>query len=146
MLRKAIHLIALTALALQMGMLLCVSPLHAATEPQPNAPANGDLNSSEFMFNLGGINSNISNKSSWVSKGINYFAERIITIIAATAGSFAVLMMSIGGLLMITSAGDQGQFDKGKGYFKAAAIGLVAVLGAYLAVVAVQLLIKSIYG
>lgn len=140
MLRKIIHSIVLIALALQMGTLLCVGNLQAA-----DPPPEGSINSPEFMFNLGGI-TKTENKSNWVSKGVNYFAERIISILAATAGSFAVLMMSIGGLLMITSAGDQTQYDKGLGYLKSAAIGLVAVLGSYLLVVTVQLLIKGIYG
>jgi len=140
MFRKIIHSIVLVALSLQVGTVLCVGNLQAA-----DPPPEGAVNSPEMGFSLTGI-TKTENKGDWVRKGVNYFAERIISILAATAGSFAVLMMSVGGLFMITSAGDQTQYDKGLGYLKSAAIGLVAVLGSYLLVITVQTLIKGIYG
>ena len=140
MLKKIIHSIVLISLALQLGTFLCVGSLKAA-----DPPPEGSLNSSDMSFSLSGITST-ENKSDWIRKGINYFAERIVSILAATAGSFAVLMMAYGGLLMITSAGVDAQITKGKGYLTSAAIGLVFVLGAYLLVITVQLLINGIYG
>ena len=72
--------------------------------------------------------------------------NRIITILAATAGSVAVLMMSIGGFLILSSAGDQNRLDTGKSMILKSAVGLLFVFGAYILVTAVQLLIKGIYG
>jgi len=105
----------------------------------------GDLKSTEFMFDLGVITHKEIPQANWVEKGINYFAGRIIGLGAGLAGSIAVLMMGIGGLLMITSAGDQGKYDKGKSMMKFAALGLVFVFGAYILVTTIQVLIKSIY-
>jgi hypothetical protein len=137
MFRKIFHSIVLGVLALQMGTILCVGTLHAADANPIDSP--------EMTFSLKDI-TKTDQKDQWINKGLNYFAERVISIIAGTAGSFAVLMMTYGGFLMIVSAGDDSQITKGKGYIKAAAIGLVAVLGSYLLVVTVQLLINSIYG
>ncbi|MBN2096134.1 hypothetical protein JW752_01910, partial [Candidatus Peregrinibacteria bacterium] len=81
----------------------------------------------------------------WIERGINYLFERGITIMAATAASAAVLMMSMGGFMMLASAGRQDMYDKGKSYIFKAIIGLAFVLGAYVLVTTVQLIIKSIY-
>ena len=104
------------------------------------------FNSTNFTFDLGAITNTNIKKKNWVEQGVNYFFERIIAIMAAVAGSVAVLMMSIGGFRMIASAGDETAYKNGRSMIVRSAIGLVFVLGAYLLVVTVQLLIKSIYG
>ncbi|MBI5421608.1 hypothetical protein HZA44_00535 [Candidatus Peregrinibacteria bacterium] len=144
MFKKIAHCLALAALALQLGLFCSVGPIHAADAA---TPPEGNLKSTEFMFDLGGITNpaiKTGSQASWIKKGVNYFLERGITILATLAGSVAVLMMVWGGFQMITSAGEDG-YKHGVETIQRAAIGLVFVLGAYLMVVTVQLLIKSIY-
>ncbi|MBU0728091.1 hypothetical protein KKA95_05385 [Patescibacteria group bacterium] len=108
----------------------------------------GDIDSSTFMFDLSSITHEDitgSSKQSWIRQGINYIFERIIGLMAAVIGGLAVLVMSYGGLLILTSAGGENQYQKGVNYVKYSLIGLAFVLGAYLLVTAVQILIKSIY-
>ena len=142
MLRKILYLIVLTALTLEFGFFISTDNLYAqASTPTPN-----EIQSTDFTFPLDPlINPNIK-KSNWIEKGINYFFERGITILATVAGSVAVLMMSIGGFRMITAAGNETAYKNGKSMILRSGIGLVFVLGAYLLVVTVQLLIKGIYG
>lgn len=127
-----------------------------ASEPHALAQT-GDIGSEHFKFRLGGspgaddpqqtgiIHKEIS-QVDWREQGINYILSRIITIMAATAGSVAVLMMMIGGVLILISAGDQTRYDQGKSMILRAAIGLLFVFGAYVLVTAIQLIIKGIYG
>lgn len=113
----------------------------------------GDLESPDFMFSLsgsgGGHDTSIVhpdiNPQSWIRGGINYIFERVIGLMAAVIGGLSVLVMSYGGFMILSSAGDENQVTKGKGYIKYALIGLTATLGAYILVTAVQILIKSIY-
>lgn len=138
--------------------LILFSALGIFGASQPHALAQtGDVGSTEFKFRLGGsptaddpqqtgiIHKEIS-QVDWREQGINYILSRLITIMAATAGSVAILMMMIGGVMILISAGDQTRYDQGKGLIFKAAIGLVFVFGAYIMVTAVQLLIKGIYG
>lgn len=107
-----------------------------------------DIKSGYFMFNLDPITPpgmETREQKGWIERGINYLFERGITIMAATAASAAVLMMSVGGFMMLASAGRQDMYDKGKSYIFKAIIGLAFVLGAYILVTTVQLIIKSIY-
>lgn len=107
------------------------------------------LDDSTFMFDLNvitheGIEG--STRQSWIRGGINYFFERIIGFLAAIIGSLAVLMLSIGGFMMLSSGGDENMYNKGKGFAKYSLIGLTVTLLAYVLVTLVQLLISSIYG
>lgn len=119
----------------------------AQGEPSEN------LESGDFMFSLsgsgGGHDTSIVhpdiNPQSWIRGGINYIFERIIGLLAAVIGGLSVLMMSVGGFLILTSAGVENQVTKGKGYIWGGLKGLVFTLGAYILVTAVQILIKSIY-
>ena len=106
------------------------------------------LDSGSFMFDLStvtheGITGTTRQKFS--RGGINYIFERVITFMAATIGGMSVLFMSIGGLMIMTSFGNDGQISKGKTFIKYSLIGLAFSLGAYVIVTAVQLLIASIY-
>ena len=86
-----------------------------------------------------------STRQSWIRRGINYFFERAIGFMAAIIGSLAVLMLSLGGFLMLSSGGDETNYEKGKNYAKFALIGLGVTLMAYVLVTLVQLLVTSIY-
>ncbi len=98
----------------------------------------------EFMFDLGVVTHKDIKEEDWARKGIGFVFERTITIMAATVGSAAILMMVIGGFMMLISAGRQEMYDKGKSYILKSVIGIVFVLGAYVLVTTVQLLIKSL--
>jgi hypothetical protein len=137
--KKILIIILLTLTLFNFGLIL---------QPSVYAVSSG-VNDTEFTFSLEdsitppGMKSN--DTSSWLRKGINFFFERGITIMAATVGTAAVLMISVGGFLILSSAGNDTQVTKGKGYITKALIGLAFVLGAYILVTTVQLLIKSIF-
>ena len=124
----------------------------AMTEFTPKAvaqdvPGEG-LDEPGFMFDLSVITHEDitgSSRQKWIRGGINYIFERIVGVMAATIGGLSVLVMSYGGFLILSSAGNENQSQKGKSYIKYALIGLVFTLCAYLLVSAVQLLIRSIY-
>ena len=114
--------------------------------PSKALAQSADLKSTEFMFDVGAITHKDIEEQNWVRKGINFIFERVITIMAATIGSIAVLMMVLGGFRMIIYSGNDDEYQKAKGMMTRAAMGIVFVLGAYILVTAIQLLIKSIYG
>ena len=127
--------------------LLLVTLFGLAGFNQPKVLAQAEaLQSPEFMFDVGAITHPDIQEQNWIRRGINYFFERAIGIMAATIGSVAVLVMVVGGFRMLASAGRAEEYDKGKAMIIKAAIGLAVVFGAYILVTAVQLLIKSIYG
>ncbi|MBN1258417.1 hypothetical protein JXA05_01530, partial [Candidatus Peregrinibacteria bacterium] len=68
-----------------------------------------------------------------------------VGLMAALVGTAALLMMSVGGLLMLSSAGNETQYEKGKSMLKYSVIGLAFALGAYILVTSIQLLIKGIW-
>lgn len=117
--------------------------------PNNTSNPNPSLDSGGFMFQLTPIvNPNIegSVKQSWIRQGINYFFENIIGLMAGMIGTLAVLIMSLGGFLMLSSAGNEGRYEQGKNYVIYALVGLGITLSAYILVTLVQLLIRSIYG
>ena len=106
------------------------------------------LNDPNYTFDLGVFtNDNITGtvRQRWQREGINYFFGRVIGFLSAIIGGVALLVMSYGGFLILSSAGSEDQYQKGVDYVKYSAIGLVVALGAYVLVNAVQLLINSIY-
>ena len=108
------------------------------------------LNSSDFSFNLNAITheSIVKDKSTrleWMNNGLNYFLEKTINIMATLIGTVSILMASIGGFMILFSAGDQSAYEKGVNIVKYSLIGLAVTLSAYVLVVSVQFLIKSIW-
>ncbi len=112
-----------------------------ATQASPT----GDIKSSQFMFDLGVVTHKDIKKKDWSKQGINFIFGRAITIMAATIGGAAVLVMVIGGLMIMFAGVHQDWREKGINMLKRAAIGLFFVLGAYILVTTIQLLIKSIF-
>lgn len=108
------------------------------------------LNSSEFSFNLNAITheSIVKDKSTrleWMNNGLNYFLEKTINVMATLIGTVSILMASIGGFMILFSAGDQSAYEKGINIVKYSLTGLAVTLSAYILVVSVQFLIKSIW-
>jgi hypothetical protein len=145
------------AIALVLVISLMAVPTVFATDPPAstgsssgsNPPPEGNLDSAGFMFDLSSITHTAikgTTRQSWIRQGINYFFERGINVMATVIGSLSVLMLSVGGFLMLSSAGDETQYEKGKNYAKYSLIGLGVTLMAYVLVTLVQLLITSIYG
>lgn len=125
--------------------LMGIMPVNQA---QAQAPPGESLDDSGFMFDLTPITHESiagSTRQGWIRQGINYIFERIVNVLAATIGGLSVLMMSYGGFLILSSAGNENQSQQGKNYIKYSIIGLAFALGAYVLVNAVQLLIRSIY-
>jgi hypothetical protein len=126
-----------------------LAPVVLAQEDPADPSPGEDVDDPTFMFDLGTITHESiegSTRQGWIRQGINYFFERIIGFLAAIIGSLAVLMLSVGGFLMLSSGGDETRYEKGKNYAKFALIGLAVTLLAYVLVSLVQLLIRSIYG
>lgn len=109
------------------------------------ADPTGDIKSSQFMFDLGVVTHKDIKKKDWSKEGINFIFKRAITIMAATIGAAAVLIMVIGGLMIMFAGVHQDWREKGINMLKRAGIGLFFVLGAYILVTTIQLLIKSIF-
>lgn len=63
--------------------------------------------------------------------------ETVIKWILTFAGSLAVLMIIVAGIMYMTSAGDTGKTDKAKEWLTASITGLVIVLLAYVIVIIV---------
>lgn len=130
---------------------------YAEEETSSSGPSFGDvgtapsgaLDSGGFQFDLGVVTHEDiegSVRQNWLRRGINYFFERVITAMAALIGTFAVLMMVIGGFMVLISAGNENLYNKGINYVKYSLVGLAVALGAYIIVTTVQLLIQSIWG
>jgi hypothetical protein len=135
------------AITLSLGLIFLTG--EAVTPVLAQEPPVGEIDSGSFMFDLNpivheGITG--STKQSWIRQGVNYFFERIIGFMAGTIGTLALLMISVGGFLVLSSAGNETQYQKGLSYVKYGAIGLAITLSAYILVTLVQLLITSIYG
>lgn len=64
----------------------------------------------------------------WIARYVRWAYQYAIGI----AGVFAVLMITIGGLMWIMAAGDAGKITNAKNYITGAITGLVLILGAYL--------------
>jgi len=140
---KKITLMLLFVAGLQM---MPMSLAHAQETPTP--PPASTIDSTSFMFDLSGITHEGiegSTRQGWIRKGINYFFERIIGFMAAIIGGLSVLMLTLGGFLMLASAGNENMHTQGKNMAKFSVIGLAVVLSAYILVTLVQLLITSIY-
>lgn len=60
--------------------------------------------------------------------------NRIIKIFAQVLGTFGVLMLVIGGILMITSEGDENRLQKGKNIFFYTVVGLLVAFASFMAV------------
>lgn len=134
--------------AMPVVFLVEVPSVYAEENPADPAPGE-DIDSPTFMFDLSAITHEAiegSTRQSWIRGGVNYFFERVIGFLATVIGSLAVLMLVVGGFLMLSSGGNETQYEKGKNYAKYALIGLGITLLAYVMVNLVQLLIKSIYG
>lgn len=145
---KKILIALIFALGLQLTPVFSFAPAVHAQQGQ-NPPPADNIDSGAFMFDL----TNVTHQSiegtvrqGWIRGGINYFFERIIGFLAAVIGSLAVLMLSVGGFMMLSSGGDETRYEKGKNYAKYSLIGLAVTLMAYVLVTLVQLLITSIYG
>lgn len=108
----------------------------------------GSIDSASFMFDLSSITHDGidgSTRQGWIRRGLNYFFEKIIGFMATIIGSLSVLVLSFGGFLMLSSAGNESMYERGKNYVIYALVGLAVTLSSYIMVVLVQLLIKSIY-
>jgi hypothetical protein len=63
--------------------------------------------------------------------GIGAYIVRLMNFMAMTIGSFAFLAIVVGGFMMVTSAGQEAQVQRGKDIIKLSIIGLIVVLMAY---------------
>lgn len=106
--------------------------------------AQGNPADANFRFDLNTITHEDLQEGDYVRGGINFVFTRMINILAATAGSAAILTIVIGGFMIMVSNGAQELIDRGKNMIKKAIFGLVFIFGAYIIVTTIQLLITTI--
>lgn len=63
---------------------------------------------------------------------------RVINILSLLVGTFAFVMILIGGFIFATSGGDEGQVDKGKAILQQSIVGLVFAFLSYSIVLFIQ--------
>jgi len=73
-----------------------------------------------------------------VSSPVMAFILKLINILSLLVGTFAFVMILIGGFIFATSGGDEGQVDKGKAILTQAIVGLVLAFLSYTIVLFVQ--------
>lgn len=71
-------------------------------------------------------------------KNIAAFIVRFINFLAGIIGSFAFVAIVVGGIIMVTSAGQEAALQKGKDIIKYAIIGIVVAISAYFITTFVQ--------
>jgi len=129
-----------------LGLAFTAMPGYSTADPaNPAEPSYGLIESSGFKFNLDVIEHEKIREQNWINQGANYILERIVTIIATTVASAAVLVVTVGGFRILASRGEPTELEKGKKMIYRALIGLLVTLGAYLMIRAVQLLVASIF-
>lgn len=133
----------LLTLLIAITLLGAAAPAVYALDP---AEGSSEITGGFFRFDLRSITHEGVDAQRFARSGINFVFERVITILAVTVGSAAVLAGTIGGFMILASAGRQAWVDNGKSMIFKSLAGLGITLGAYILVQAVQLLIKSIYG
>lgn len=74
--------------------------------------------------------------------GKNNILNKIIKLFAQILGTFGVLMLVIGGILMITSEGDENRLQRGKNIFFYTVVGLLV---AFMSFIAVQFIIALLF-
>lgn len=72
------------------------------------------------------------------SSNIAAFIIRFVNFLAGIIGSFAFLAIVVGGVIMVTSGGQEGAVTKGKDIIKYAIIGLIVAVSAYFITTFVQ--------
>ncbi len=75
-------------------------------------------------------------------EGENNILNRVLKLMTQVIGTFAVLMLIVGGYFMITSQGDESQLQKGKNIFFYTIVGLLI---AFMSFIAVQFVISLIF-
>lgn len=66
-----------------------------------------------------------------VEEKISFVMNKINVLVMYASGSIAVLMLIIGGILYITSLGNQDRMDKAKNLIKTVFVGLLCIILAY---------------
>jgi hypothetical protein len=105
------------------------------------------LNISRQKFNLSVIGTYVPADLKTSSPGgVTGLVEKIITFFIVTAGIIAVLGISVGGVMMMVSMGDETVLQNGKNAIYYSVIGLVVILLAYIMVSSVQSIVYRVGG
>ncbi len=76
------------------------------------------------------------------TQGGTWIPSKIIKLMAQIIGTFAILILAFGGLLMITSEGDENRLQNGKNIFFYTIIGLLV---AFMSYIGVQFIISVLF-
>jgi len=87
---------------------------------------------------IGGLETASQAEGAASDSPIVLFILRVINILTLLVGTFAFVMILIGGFIFATSGGDEGRVDKGKSIISQAVIGLVFAFMSYSIVLFVQ--------
>jgi len=120
----------------------------AVADKLQKAASDADKNREAFSkFNIsilkadGQAQGYLKNSKKTSTNPLASFILQIINFITITAGSLSFLAVVIGGFMIMSSAGNENQINKGKDILKHAVIGLVITLTAYFVVAFVQSLL-----
>jgi hypothetical protein len=105
-----------------------------------NDLSNPYVSTTSFNVNryLSAPGQNLSNVIGEGKNPVGSYLIRLINFLSLMIGSVAFLAIIVGGIVLLTSAGNQNMTTKGKDMIKYAIIGLVVALCAYLITAAVQ--------
>jgi hypothetical protein len=116
----------------------------AATTPAPTDNTSFQPNTKIQSFNLGILKAP-GQKTSYLDVAKNgngnavaAFIIQIINFLTLSIGSLSLLLLIVGGVVLVSSAGNENQVTKGKDIIKWAIIGLVITLSSYYIVAFVQ--------
>ena len=120
------------SLLILMALILSTMPAFASDAP---------LDLKNYQFELDNIKSNPDNENQ--GKNISIFIVDIIEFAVKMAGTVAVIVLIIGGLMMVVSQGNEDTLSKGKDVVKYAIIGLVIIFLSLLIVTFIQNVITN---
>ena len=81
---------------------------------------------------LGGSGTTATSAESWVSSALSLhdIAVNVLNLLLSIFGIVAMISMLVGGIMYLTSGGDERKIDKGKDIFKYSLIGIIVALSA----------------
>jgi len=85
---------------------------------------------------------NEGNLSLIQNQGGTWIPDKIIKLMAQIIGTFAILILAFGGLMMITSEGDENRLQNGKNIFFYTIVGLLV---AFISYIGVQFIISVLF-
>ena len=127
------------ALAVSVSLFLFVSPAFAQTTT--DVTTYEDIRTRGIIF--AGIGNDCRDYGSCTLNDVLQVFVNVSVFILGISGSLTLLFFVYGGMLWITSGGNENQVRKGKDILAGTVIGLVIIFGAYAAITALVTVLKT---